>query len=379
MNRIITYCCLALTGIISAGCIEEYDHPGLESLENLLVVEGFITGGETTISISRSVSLDSEYSSAPANPAVVSVETESGLSLSPYHSSGGTYYITTGELDPNTRYRLKIELDGETYASEFLVPLSTPPIDTMVRYKRSTGRPVEYRISTLGEENDSPYYLWAYQEIWEIKAHLRANAYQINPPDSPIVPVDSYTPYYYCWKYNRSNSLLLGSTVKLNENRIADFTLFEIDPTTDRLDSELYWIRIRQNSLRPEAHTYFSVLKTNVESTGSIFGVVPSEMKGNIACLSDPDIPVIGYVEVTDTQWKDIFMERDPTLFENKSHFCPMVTGPSDAEEKGLDWLNFAIYEESMEENIFALKKCVDCRQNGGSKSKPAFWPNDHE
>ncbi|MCD8185817.1 MAG: DUF4249 domain-containing protein [Rikenellaceae bacterium] len=120
------------------------------------------------------------------------------------------------------------------------------------------------------------------------------------------------SPYYYCWSHDHSRTFLLGSSLKLTANRIENLSLAQFEPASLRF-TLLYYVKVRQNSIRQAAYNYFSTLKENAESTGSIFGTVPSEMTGNISCSSDPVIPVIGYVEVSTTQWKEVFF---PTLQE---------------------------------------------------------------
>ena len=378
----ITIISAILLILLLPGCISEYNPPGIEEVDNILVVEGTITGSMTTIKLSRSVKLTSTESFPAVNNALVWVETENGKKFDTQTARDGVYNIPTGRLDYSTRYRLGIIADGEEYRSEYTAPLETPPIDTMVRYKKAPRQPVEFLISTAGNKEQSRYYRWSFTENWEIHARLMADAYQLDPPYGEIFLPETtyYSPFYYCWKQNSSNSLLIGSADKLSENRIDRLKLFDIAAEDDRLMS-LYHINITQYSISKEAHTYYSSLKTNVESTGSIFGAIPSAIRGNLVCVTDSSIPVIGYVETASTQQKGIFMPQDGDLYERPSVSCKMydyVPGEEDGEDP--TFFTIFTYDEGPPISaIYTRRTCVDCRRNGGSKIKPAFWPNDHQ
>lgn len=379
--------------LLLSGCISDYEHPDIRSGESLLVVEGFITDHTTTIKLSQSVGLTEELASAPpVRNAEVWVETDGGGRMIGYADyKTGIYHVETGELDANTEYRLRIVLDGKEYASEFLKPVFTPPVSGIDSYKKEKGEPIQILLSTQGDPSGSPYYKWEYEEIWEVHPPLYANAYLEDPPwGTPIISSEynGHTPYYYAWKYARSNSIYVGNTSAHSENRIEKLKLFEVEPDDDRFMS-LYYINVRQNSLRRESYEYFSQLKTDMEEIGSIFAPVPSELKGNITCTSDPDIPVIGYVEVSTTTEIKVFIENNGLYEIPRNDNCYILTTGSindfsGAEEMGLNPHEFTIYlyfPESIPPVIsYAIKKCVDCRYiPGATKIKPDFWPNDHK
>ena len=53
-----------------------------------------------------------------------------------------------GELDPGSRYRLHISLDGLEYESDYLGPEITPPIDSISLLKKGPGEEVRLCVST---------------------------------------------------------------------------------------------------------------------------------------------------------------------------------------------------------------------------------------
>ena len=98
----------ALLLLLSA-CVTDYEPKGLEQVRDLLVVDGIITNGETTIKLRRSVGLTDDFTEDEfVNNAKVVVEREDGAVFTCANSSGkGEYKVDMGELDPGSRDRAK--------------------------------------------------------------------------------------------------------------------------------------------------------------------------------------------------------------------------------------------------------------------------------
>ncbi|GHV14624.1 hypothetical protein FACS1894169_03920 [Bacteroidia bacterium] len=365
---------------VSVGCIEEYHAKGVEELSNLLVVEGTITEGTTTIKLSRSVGLyDNASASERVSNAIVSVESDAGKEYSAISGTGGIYTIYIEKLDPETKYRLKIQVDGEEYESTYSKPILTPDIDKIFWTKDSNKGVANICVTTHGANDQPRYYSWSYNEIWEIRAKLYSNF--MYGADNIIIPYNeitgSYNLKYYCWKSDKSNKFILASSDKLSENVITEKKLVETTPSHERF-SELYYIKVYQNMLSKEAYDYFTNLQKNIESTGSIFSPVPSEIRGNIFCTTNPDIPVIGYVDVSVVKTKEVYIYPDEGLYEPKlDYLCFSVTKNDERyDESGM----LLYYYEEMDpaNSLYSYPECFDCTKRG-TKNKPNFWPNDHK
>lgn len=362
---------LLLIYIPLTACVDEYKVKGIEELSELLVVDGMITDYFSEIILSKSIGLNEPISSIPpVKNAEVYIESEAGLAIlfSPELSDPdkGVYVIDNGLLDGQTKYRLKINLDNKTYYSSFSQPLNTPAIDSISFTKASDGKAVSVSVSTHDEQMEHRFYKWSYNEIWEYNTSLFANAGITS--DDKIVHYDEYTNTYYCWGYDHSKDFLLESSARLNENRIEGKTLLEITPSHNRL-SNLYYIKVKQNLIRKEAYDYFLNLQKNIEQSGSIFAPIPSEMKGNLYCETEPDVPVIGYIDVSRTTVLETFNEDIGMYYEPPYINCEQSEFFKDG---------FSLYLWSPLGFTYATSYCVDCRLQGGTKTRPSFWPNDH-
>lgn len=362
-----------------AGCITEYTPKGLEEVTGLLIVDGTITDGESTFTLRHSVGLtDTLTGRETIDNASLYVEREDGGRMNGVFQGAGRYTVQTGDLDFSTRYRLHISIDGEEYESTYLAPLKTPEIDSLAPLKRGQGEPVFMCVNTHDPADQSRFYRWSYKEIWEVKAELFANVYVDD--GGGIVYQDLYTPNnrYYCWGRDSSKILLLGSTEKLTANVISQNRLIEISCTDDRL-SLLYYIHVEQMQIRKETYDYFNNVQKNIDQTGSIFAPVPSEMSGNISCLSDPDLRVIGFIEVTTTTRDELFVPVNQGLYEAPRSTCSQYV--TDDPEYAYPVYAYLFYDSNfmMPEHEYAPFQCVDCRtKSKATKNRPDFWPNDH-
>lgn len=369
---------------ISVGCIEEYHAKGIDQLSNLLVVEGVVTDGTTTVKLSRSVGLYGDVQkSETINNAVVSVEAEGGTVYAANKNvTDGTYTIEIDKLDPDTRYRLKISIDNEEYESAYSKPILTPDIDKIFWTKNSDKGIANVCVTTRGTNDQSRYYSWSYEEIWEITAKYYSNfMYDVYAETGNVIFYNELNgPYnlkYHCWNSSKSNKFILASSDKLSENVISEKKLVETAPSDNRF-SVLYYIKVHQNMLSKEAYDYFTNLQKNIESTGSIFSPVPSEMRGNITCVTNPDIPVVGYVDISNVKTKEVYIYPSDGLYEIKSDFsCFSVAIDDERYEEGMA---LYYYDRSPMDPIhqYSYVRCFDCTLSG-TKNKPDFWPNDHK
>ncbi len=69
-----------------------------------------------------------------------------------------------------------------------------------------------------------------------------------------------------------------------------------------------YSISLNQYALTSDAFNYWQNLKLNTEQLGSIFDAQPSQLQGNIHCLSVPSEPVRGYISAGAASQKTIFI-----------------------------------------------------------------------
>jgi hypothetical protein len=377
--------------ILTAGCVSEYNAKLPSNAAQILIVEGnIIENTNAMFYLSKSFPIDSVYNWNENLYANITLIGDNGYQSSPAINTGnGAYMIPIGNLDENVSYGIQIEYDGDIYQSALAKPLYTPEIDSVSWVQPEKAGTVFFRVSTHDDTNRAKFFIWDYTENWEVRAEYYTTIF-FNPVDNTFY--NDYTaPNYFCWKSAASNQFLIGSTESLSENKIINkqFDTFE---SSDSRFSTLYCITVNQRAISKEAYEYYQNKITLNEGMGGLFTPQPSELAGNITCITDPSKKVMGFVEVTkNTTLKRKFVSSyeisRPIIYST----CELITKDSIntlMSEYGLTYADiYRMYSPAGAQDPMAYprllpeswsySRCTDCVANGGSKNKPDFWPND--
>jgi hypothetical protein len=336
-----------------------------------------ITNDTTVITLTRTVDLTvGVIHPVYVDGATLYVECDDGtLSAASQSLGNGRYAIRTGILSSNAQYRLQILSDGEEYRSDFLTPLLTPGFE--LGWKKESFM-IHIDVSTRGDSDVPGYYVWSYRENWEITAEMHVDSFlwqgvmYTSPDDN-----------FYCWRKDSSRALILHTSENLTANIVKGKTLTTMTCGDQRL-TVLYYIAVQQNLLRKESWLYFSNLQKNAEQTATIFTPIPSEIKGNITCITHPEKPVIGFVEVSTTVRQGMFVSREEAYDETLATPWDCYPPPLSPGSIPSPWVYAEAYFPPRPPIEWPVTgkinmQCLDCTQKQGSKEKPAFWPNDHQ
>jgi len=373
-----------------SSCISAFEHAGIKKLEeSILVVEGIILEEGTTITLSRPNKINdrSDNFAGVSNASVHIIDEGNNIVAVARESVPGTYVANEKfSFIPEMKYALDIRIDNKHYQSAFVAPANTPVIDE-VSWKLNTDQSIDIMVSTHGSENETLYCLWSFKEDWEIRSpystHLRYDPDSDEVIDQGIIGDNRY----YCWASDSSRSLLLASTDKFERATIKDHIIHTLQPPNSRY-SYLYSIEVSQNNLNKEAALYLENLRKNRDEIGSLFAPQPSEITGNIRCLSDPDEIVIGYIDASKKATTRIFIQMDElhlSNLEDQQEGCDIPILISQGPRYAYYYQNGPIagygisnYDDS-KRYFYKPLPCVDCTFRGGTKTKPDFWPNDHQ
>ena len=395
-----TFVLFLLSGLL-VSCIEEYKMSDIAKTiyEERLVIEGKILAGDkTVVYITRTVPIQTPEQPEGVLGARIKLIGQNGYQSdwAEYDIEHDRYVIPTFDLEDNTQYALHIEVEGETYQSNFQPILSTPEIEEVSIQEKDTG--VSLHVSTTGKNNASRYYMWTYDEDWEIHSEVdftkKVNGeWMYNQTTYPL-PDNGENPYYYCWMHNVSSLIHIYSTENL-ENNIVNTLEFLFIPIDDVRISYIYSILVKQACLSYEAYEYYRLLALYTQESSGLFSPMPSEVKGNIQCLSNPKISVGGFVMASKIQTKRLFIyESDLKEIHSSYSNCASGLGEEQSENIFGGWKaawtrevrdkGAIVYNEHAgvlaNNSIIYPKECVDCRQIfGATKKRPDFWPTDHE
>jgi len=383
-NNLIIKLLVFLALIFLFSCKEPFE-PDLPSVpQGYLVVEGFINAkGATEIKLSRTTPLDVKKTFKAELNANLKVEGDDNTSFSLTGLPNGKY-SGTGFINPQRKYRLRIKTkDSKQYLSDFISVKITPPVDSISWQEEEKG--VQVYVDTHDPQNNTIYYKYDYDETWEIHSAYSAN-YKVESVSPTgliiIVPNNPSNPQmFYCWKYDTSTSIILGSSAKL-ENDVIHLKPLVFIPAKDERLGIRYSIQLRQYALDKEGYQFMEQMKKNTEALGTIFDPQPSLLKGNIHSASDPNEIVIGYITATTVEQSRIFITQLQLMNRGFNIYseCPAMRVPNNNDSliwAGVPpaWPHNAIMQGPV---IIAYEvsdaRCVDCRLRGGINVKPAFW-----
>lgn len=387
MKNIQKICGIIFFLAMAVGCKEPYTAPVSSPPTGYLVVEGFINNGEdaTTITLTRTTQLYDSVRIIYETNADVSVESDNNQSFRLSETTGGVYTASQLFLDPNQKYRVHIKTkDNREYASDYTPVKTTPAIDSISWKRENDG--VQLYINTHDASGDTKYYQWKYEETWEFySSYLSSIEYLYESPSGPPVAVKYRYPdhtvdtsIFRCWNTVSSTNILLGSTEKLTQDVIY-LPLVFIEPASEKL-SVLYSINVKQYALSHDAYNFYQKMKKNTEQLGSIFDPQPSELQGNVHCISDPKETVIGFIEVSHQKKQRIFISNKDVPGWGYSQGCSTIVIdniPDSILKYGvglIPTIPSTLIGMDIKDFFATTTRCVDCTLRG-TNQKPDFWP----
>ena len=380
MKHCYIYICIGLLSFL-VGCISAFEPKDVKDTAGILVVEGMILESTSTqIKLSRTQKLSSTDAFEKVNSATVRILSDDGSIVAVADFLGDGIYQVQENLTfvSGLKYAVDIDINGKHYQSAFVTPLRTPEIEDVSWTVAEDGKEVDIYVSTSSTDENLKYFRWKYDEDWEIRSNLLAEL-RWNPETNAVESLNPRGPKntYYCWNRAKSTTLMLGNTAKLTENKIKDKRILNLKAGGSRF-SYLYSILVRQYSVPVDAYNYFENLQSNIENTGSLFAPQPTEMVGNITCLSDPEEPVIGFICAGSETTYRIFIDATEVPKMKEFIDCTDERDFSHPQEAYLQGYGIMYFNEVTYVYVGATLRCLDCTLRG-DKEKPDFWPNDHQ
>lgn len=358
------------------GCVEPYEPSVTKQVTNYLVVDAVInsTDGSASVNLTRTLPLYADEPVPRELNATVNIEDQEGA-VYPLSEIGNGIYEQSGlAVDTDKQYRLRIRTaDNQEYLSQFIPVKNSPPIDSIFWLPESDGTRIF--VNTHDDSGNSRYYKWTYQETWEYSSPFASTLKLV---DGQVITRHPSEYINVCWRSFISNNILVGSSIKLQNDIISHYPLVFIPRQSTRLVRK-YSILVRQQTITEEAYEYWLQLQQTTESLGSLFDPMPSQINGNIYNASNPSEPVLGFFSAGSTAEKRIFIEK----FELPEHlwYFPRSSCAYDSipvDELGMHGNHTLLITSYgypiLEGYITSASSCIDCRLQGGTTTKPSFW-----
>jgi len=361
---------LAAIGLVINSCIEEFAPPEVTDPGTYLVVDGFLNvSGDTskvTLSLTQAVNNGNQFQREAG--ATITAQAENGESYAFQDMGNGSYYLPPTNFNQDAKYRLTIRrFDGREYESDYVTVSKTPPIDS-ITYRVDEGRnAMMIYVNTHDPSNQTRFYRWNFEETYEYRMAYYSSLTRDYDKKQIVSRTDNVN---VCWRTLPSRDIKLGSTIKLSQDIVRDLPVNIVDIATNKLYFG-YSILVKQYGLTREAFEYWTDLAKTTQGTGSLFDPQPSQVTGNIHAKADAKELVFGYFSAAQEQKQRIFIREGLGAY-------PRCMAP--------DTLTF---EEAFNSSAVLLyylqgppksgylgtsESCADCRSQGGTTTKPAFW-----
>ncbi|WP_375416497.1 DUF4249 domain-containing protein [uncultured Hymenobacter sp.] len=362
-----------------SGCTDPYEPEVINSPKSFLVVSGFINlSGVTTIRLSRTQNLAATEAPPAETGATVTIEDATGTRYGLTEQAGGTYTAPVLPLSAGQQYRLRLRTSaGREYASDLVAAKASPPIDKLTWTQDDRG--VQVYVSAQDPAGTTRYYRWTYQETWEFQSAYNSFFEYVNGAIQR-----RQENIYQCWATANSTSIRLSSTAKLSQDVVASFPLTRVPLNSAKLHFK-YSILVSQYAQTPEEYAYYELLQKNTENLGGLYDPQPSQLTGNVHCLTDAAETVIGYVGATGVTERRLFIAstelppqgRYETGYETCSADTILLQNLS-FRFNNAGYLPISGVGEGRTGTLIgysgAPAECVDCRLRG-TNVKPSFWP----
>lgn len=372
-NAILRRCVLAVFLVVTiVSCKEIYAPKIVSSSSSYMVVEGVLNvGGPTSISISRTTKLDNKDFIGESG-AQVTVEGKDNSTRSMLSNGTGIYTSPDLNLNLNDEYRLRIRTsDGKEYLSEYIKTRETPAIDSIIWKQEDNG--LRLFVNTHDASGNTRYYRWEYGETWEVRSFYHSHLIYIK--DSNIVRNNfPWEDVSVGWKFDFSKSILLGSSAQLSSDIIYHAPVNFIISGQEELGVR-YSILVRQYALDKTGYAFYELMRKNTEQLGTIFDAQPSEVKGNIQCINDPEEQVIGYISASTITEKRIFIANQELVSWKFKQDCSTINVRDHPDSiRAVFQVGLLPWRRDGDYYISSFARCIDVTERGATIIKPSYW-----
>lgn len=362
-------------------CRQVYAPPAITTPNRYLVVDGFINvapGAVTTFNLNRTRNLgDTTVQGLPELDAQMAIVGSNGATYPLTETIGtGIYSSDPLFLDQTQQYSVTIATqNGQTYTSTPVPCKVTPPIDSI--FWRQPHDLTIY-IGTHDPANNTRYYRYEYNETWEHDAQLGTVWGVAN---GRMYAQDSTNQTQRCWTTDTSTTINLASSATQSQDVIDSFPLTTL-PFGDPRVTKIYSILVRQYAMTPDAYNYWLVIQKTTQDVGTLFDVQPTQLTGNLTCVSNPSLPVIGFITATTVQQQRIYIAESALNWEhNQPGFgCDTASTPQNSPDPlvyNYPNPNYAPwYFVTNGPLVLASSICLNCLLTGGTNFRPPFMPD---
>lgn len=373
-------------------CTEPY---ALQSntYESALVVEAVLTNEakQHEVKLTKTYRLE-ENENEVETGAVVKIYGDDG-SVQDFEEIDGIYKSTNiFQAIAGVKYKLTIETsNGNNYVSNLETLTTVTPLEeiTASAVTNNGVRGVEIAANSYDPLNTSKYYRYTYEETYKvIVPRWSPNKLTFTSDNEIIISLRDDPQTRTCYTTNKSNNIILASTIEMTEDRVTNFPVKFI-PQNNYSIANRYSILVKQYVESFNSYNFYRILKSFSNSENVLSQIQPGFIYGNIQCTNNPNEKVIGIFNVASVSSKRIFFNYEEIfpgeLFPDYLDTCDIKEfdsscfGPSCAANGFYslksNYMSGKLVYYASEGVTFKMVKpvCGDCT-TFSSNVIPAFW-----
>ena len=361
-----------LSLLLLGSCIYSYDVLPEEEMELIPVVDAKIVAGDkATLSLNWVMPLN--------------VNNRNYQKTIPYNwwitDDQGTYYPASSSTEVpmenaplGRQYQLHLAVNDNIYESDWLESI-TPPVIESISFIPDD-KMITSQASIKPGKNTSGYIALSMVETWEFHTEFEAE-YMMIPETGDIVSVQNPSVLnYYCWKTLASESETIWDLKHMDQEGSIQIP-FNYFTRTNNRNHRRYSVLLIARNISEEEYRYRYNLQNNKEGGNDIFTPNPGQMQGNIRCVSDETLPVMGYVAISHASTLRGWMDNSYYIATSPNEEKLIILEP----ELYMDYYWKLEYRPVKNVNLeegsglgWGPARCVDCLYDGGTLEKPDFW-----
>lgn len=385
MTRNVLFIAIAIAIFLAGSCIDPYNPPEIASSEPYLIVDGLV---DLNSENARVILIHSQGLNALGDPwresnATVTITVNGSQTFGLPETAPGEYTAVGLPISPGDQCQLRIQTaGGEEFVSETVTSRETPPIDSVTW----TANPnqLEIEVNTHDPTGNTRYYRWKYEQTVMYRS-THASSYIWDTELQVIRGRSLDEQIFECWKTTPSSNIGVFSTKGLSEDIVSKHIIVSFPSTAWELRTK-YSILVSQFAIDEDEFNFWTQLKKNTESIGTIFDPQPSQIPGNIHSVNPSGQNVFGYFSVGSSEEKRLFISYQQLPYKASEY----ETGYPGCGYFVKDTLRLADFYDGAKRELLidgiydgpfligyftADNRCIDCRiAHGGVNVKPDFW-----
>lgn len=385
MTRTALFITIAIGIFLAGSCIDPYNPPEIESSEPYLIVDGLVdlNSENARVELVHSQALNEQGEPLRESNATVSIIVNGEQTFILPETVPGQYASWGLSIKPGDQCQLRIQTAaGEEFISEVVTSRATPPIDSVTWTANPTHLDIE--VNTHDPTGNTRYYRWKYEETVMYRSIHPSSAIW----DQGLQAVRGRNfdeQIFECWKTTPSSNIGVFSTKGLSEDVVSKHIITTFPSTAWELRTK-YSILVKQYAIDENEFNFWTQLRKNTESIGTIFDPQPSQIPGNIHAENPSGQKVFGYFSVGASAEQRMFISYQQLPYKASEY----ETGYPGCGFMVKDTLWLADYFRSDKRQLLidgiydgpfliaywtAEDRCIDCRLgHGGTTIKPDFW-----